>query len=149
MVHFIGEEGGNNRTLIGRGRRLRTEPFRFLLRPHTFSQMASTMLQRQLCSRSPRLFQRSLSSTSAVRQLSPAQQTAQTTAEKGVFDTHIVEDLQGIHASEILAETGSRKEAKIRHFTGMSSRPRNHDGVLTRLLHSELWVRKIGPANGL
>jgi NADH dehydrogenase (ubiquinone) Fe-S protein 2 len=87
--------------------------------------MASTMLRRQLCSRSPRLFQRSLSSTSAVRQLSQAQEAAQTTGAKNIFDTHTVEDLQGMHASDILAETGSRKEAKMRHFTGMSLRPWN------------------------
>ena len=85
--------------------------------------MASTMLRRQLCSRSPRILQRSLSSTSAVRQLSQAQQAAQTTGAKNVFETHTVEDLQGMHASDILAETGSRKEAKIRHFTGASPRP--------------------------
>lgn len=48
---------------------------------------------------------------------------AQTTGAKHVFDTHIVEDLHGMHASDILAETGSRKEAKIRHFTGTSPLP--------------------------
>ena len=101
----------------------------FLLPPPTTHAssppMASTMLRRQLCSRSPRIFQRSLSSTSAVRQLSQAQQAAQTTGAKNVFETHTVEDLQGMHASDILAETGSRKEAKIRHFTGASPRPGN------------------------
>ena len=83
------------------------------------------MLRRQLCSCTPRIFQRSLSSTSAVRQLSQAQQGAQTTGAKNVFDTHTVEDLHGMHASDILAETGSRKEAKIRHFTGTLPRPGN------------------------
>jgi len=114
--------------------------------------MASTMLRRQLWSRSPRVLQRSLSSTSAVRQLSQAQQEAQTTGAKNVFDTHIVEDLQGMHASDILAETGSRKEAKIRHFTGGSPRPGNFIVVylLTRLpLYSKLWVGKIGLIDGL
>lgn len=37
---------------------------------------------------------------------------------KSVFDTHTVEDLHGMSASEILAETGSRAEASLRHFTG-------------------------------
>ena len=108
------------------------------------------MLRRQLCSRSSRIFQRSLSSTSAVRQLSQAQQAAQTTGAKNVFDTHTVEDLQGMHASDILAETGSRKEAKIRHFTGISPRLGIFmtDKLLTRsLLYSKLRVRKMGLVN--
>ena len=35
-----------------------------------------------------------------------------------MFDTHTVEDLQGMHAADILAETGTRKDAQMRHFTG-------------------------------
>lgn len=113
--------------------------------------MASTMLRRQLCSCSPRFFQRSLSSTSAVRQLSAAQSGAQTTGAKNVFDTHTVEDLHGMHASDILAETGSRKEAKIRHFTGTSLRSTNFTTAIAHAfpLHSKLWVRKIGLGNGV
>lgn len=90
-----------------------------------YPSMASTMLRRQLCSCYPKIFKRSLASTSALRQLSPAQKGAQTTGAKNIFDTHTVEDLQGMHASDILAETGSRKEAKIRHFTGTSPHPTN------------------------
>ncbi|KAF9786723.1 Ndufs2, NADH:ubiquinone oxidoreductase 49 kd subunit [Thelephora terrestris] len=82
--------------------------------------MASTVLRRQLCSCSPRIFQRSLSSTSALHQLSSAQQAAKTTGAKNVFDSHTVEDLHGMHASDILAESGSRKEAKMRHFTAIT-----------------------------
>ena len=37
---------------------------------------------------------------------------------KNVFDTHTVEDLHGMHATDILAEAGTAKEAKMRHFTG-------------------------------
>ncbi|KAE9395202.1 hypothetical protein BT96DRAFT_997887 [Gymnopus androsaceus JB14] len=37
---------------------------------------------------------------------------------KNVFEYHTVEDLQGMYGSEILAETGSRADAKMRHFAG-------------------------------
>jgi len=150
-MHFMDcDRVDNSRTLIGRGLGLRTESSHFKLHPPTthasFPSMASTMLRRQLCSRFPRIPQRSLSSTSAVRQLSQAQQAAQTTGAKNVSETHTVEDLQDMHASDILAETGSRKEAKIRHFTGASPRPGNLTTaqLLKRLpLCSQLWVRKI------
>jgi hypothetical protein len=35
-----------------------------------------------------------------------------------VFNRHIAEELQGVSASEILAESGTRKDAQMRHFTG-------------------------------
>lgn len=41
-----------------------------------------------------------------------------TRATKHAFDTHVVEDLQGRSAQDILAETGARKESTMRHFTG-------------------------------
>ena len=41
-----------------------------------------------------------------------------TAGGKNVFDTHTVEDLHGMHATEILAEAGTAREAKMRHFTG-------------------------------
>jgi NADH dehydrogenase (ubiquinone) Fe-S protein 2 len=37
---------------------------------------------------------------------------------KNVFSRHIAEELQGVTASEILAESGTRKDAQMRHFTG-------------------------------
>ena len=37
----------------------------------------------------------------------------------GVFDTHTVEDLHGLSAADILAESGSaRHDSQMRHFTG-------------------------------
>ncbi|KAF9780920.1 nife hydrogenase-like protein [Thelephora terrestris] len=48
---------------------------------------------------------------------SKTQQAAKTAGAKNVFDSHTVEDLHGMHASDILAESGSRKEAKVGHFT--------------------------------
>ena len=35
-----------------------------------------------------------------------------------VFNRNIAEDLQGVFASEILAESGTRKDTQMRHFTG-------------------------------
>ncbi|KAH9858249.1 NADH-ubiquinone oxidoreductase [Lenzites betulinus] len=92
--------------------------------------MASTLFRRQLA-RVPRLAagppsgsspllsagaaRRHLSG-SAVAHAEPAA-AAQTTGAKNVFDTHTVEDLHGLHATEILAETGTRRDAQLRHFT--------------------------------
>jgi len=39
--------------------------------------------------------------------------------DKSSFDYHTVEDLQGMTAQEILAESGTRQDEKMRHFTGM------------------------------
>ena len=39
---------------------------------------------------------------------------------RSVFDTHTVEELQGMSAKDILHETGSRKDSQMRHFTGVS-----------------------------
>jgi len=39
--------------------------------------------------------------------------------DKPSFDYHTVEDLQGMTAQEILAESGTRQDEKMRHFTGM------------------------------
>lgn len=93
--------------------------------------MASTLLRRQLA-RAPRLSapssasssllsSRHLSSTPTVLQAEPASDPsagAQTRGAKSVFDTHTVEDLQGMRAMDILAETGTRRDAQMRHFTG-------------------------------
>lgn len=39
--------------------------------------------------------------------------------DKPSFDYHTVEDFQGMTAQEILAESGTRQDEKMRHFTGM------------------------------
>ena len=57
---------------------------------------------------------RGFSSTLAAK----AQQAQATTEEKTPHDYHTVEDLQGLHAAQILPTPGSEKDAKMRHFTG-------------------------------
>jgi len=85
--------------------------------PNTSTPSISRVLQST--SRTHGQRSRMLSSTPAVLANSAQpQETAQTTGTKNVFDYHTVEDLQGMHASQILAETGSRADAKMRHFTG-------------------------------
>ncbi|KAI9057073.1 Ndufs2, NADH:ubiquinone oxidoreductase 49 kd subunit [Trametes sanguinea] len=91
--------------------------------------MASTLFRRQLA-RVPRLAstpsgpssllsaRRQLSGSAvALAQADPSAYAAQTGGAKSVFDMHTVEDLHGMHASEILQETGTRKDAQLRHFT--------------------------------
>lgn len=111
------------------------------------SRMASTLFRRQLA-RVPRLATPTPSSSSsllstaaarrhlsgsAVAQAEPAA-AAQTAGAKNVFDTHTVEDLHGMHATEILAETGTRRDAQLRHFTGEYAVVRGRAGsVLTAL----------------
>ncbi|KAJ3969578.1 Ndufs2, NADH:ubiquinone oxidoreductase 49 kd subunit [Lentinula raphanica] len=65
------------------------------------------------------LLRRSLTSSPASRLAEPVTpaDSAQTQGGKNVFEYHTVEDLQGMHASQILAETGTRADAKMRHFT--------------------------------
>ena len=77
----------------------------------TTTTMASALLRRQLALPKPALF-RSFS-TSTARWNPDVQSTT-----KSPFDTHTVEDLHGMSAAEILAETGTRADAKLRHFTG-------------------------------
>ena len=97
------------------------------------TRMASTLFRRQLA-RTPRLSSPNVSSgpssllsavaarrhlsRSAVAQAEPAVSPGTTRGGKNVFETHTVEDLHGMHASEILAETGTRPETQLRHFTG-------------------------------
>ncbi|TBU62100.1 NADH-ubiquinone oxidoreductase [Dichomitus squalens] len=93
--------------------------------------MASTLFRRQLA-RAPRLSSptaprpssllsaaaaRRHLSRSAVAQAEATSSPATTRGGKNVFETHTVEDLHGLHAAEILAETGSRPETQLRHFT--------------------------------
>ncbi|KAJ8507706.1 hypothetical protein ONZ45_g9956 [Pleurotus djamor] len=77
--------------------------------------MASMLLRSMSRSATKRLA-RNIASSSVARQAEP-HDTETKQAAKNVFDYHTVEDLQGMHASQLLAETGSRAEAKMRHFT--------------------------------
>ena len=122
--------------------------------------MASTLLRRQLARAHPRIASpslshspsrlapsiRPLSSTPVARLAEPHQDPAagaRSTGARNVFETHTVEDLQGMHAADILAETGSRKEAQMRHFTGELGRMSKLvplKKVIDDFLYSELWV---------
>ena len=95
--------------------------------------MASTLLRRQLA-RAPRLVPSSSSITPSLlaRQLSstplvnaqPADEPsagARTLGAKNVFKAHTVEDLQGLPHTDVLTETGTRRDAEMRHFTGTFS----------------------------
>lgn len=88
--------------------------------------MASALLRRQLAHKIalPRrcLFS---SASSVLAQAAPQSESTTTTATpaptpggKNASKRHIAEDLQGVSASEILAESGTRKDAQMRHFTG-------------------------------
>jgi NADH dehydrogenase (ubiquinone) Fe-S protein 2 len=72
--------------------------------------MASALLRRLVLPK--RAISRSIST-------SPARWTPEVT--KNPLDTHTVEDLHGMSAAEILAETGTRADTKLRHFTGAFS----------------------------
>lgn len=58
------------------------------------------------------LLRRNISGSSVLAQ--PAAESA----TKNVFDYHVVEDLHGITAEELLADQIGRRESKMRHFTG-------------------------------
>lgn len=77
--------------------------------------MASTLLRRQLALPRRSLF-RSFSSSVGRRQ--PEVVQPDTNGTNNLYQTHTVEDLQGMSAAEILKETGTRADAKLRHFTG-------------------------------
>lgn len=107
--------------------------------------MASTLLRSVARSTavktSSSFLRRSLTSTATrLAEPVPAAESAQTLGAKNVFDYHTVEDLQGMHASQILAETGSRADAKMRHFTGETA-----NSLLLQacspVISSQLWVR--------
>lgn len=98
------------------------KPFRPMRRCSLSSAMASTLLRRQLRRSLPNLSRRWISSTPSFR-AEPINESGSSpaTGSQGatnVFGTHTVEDLHGMSASEILAETGSRKDISMRHFTG-------------------------------
>ncbi|KAG6858842.1 hypothetical protein C0993_004969, partial [Termitomyces sp. T159_Od127] len=79
--------------------------------------MASSMLFRSLArsarASTSRLLRRDISSSSALAQAQPTTESA----TKNVFDYHVVEDLHGITAEELLADQIGRRESKMRHFT--------------------------------
>jgi NADH dehydrogenase (ubiquinone) Fe-S protein 2 len=82
--------------------------------------MASILLRRQLAHKIALPRRCLFSSTSSVlAQAAPQGQTA-TPGGKNAYSRHIAEELQGVTASEILAESGTRKDAQMRHFTGES-----------------------------
>ncbi|KAF9447841.1 NADH dehydrogenase I, D subunit [Macrolepiota fuliginosa MF-IS2] len=74
-----------------------------------------------------RLLQRTIA-TSSICRLEQKTQDA-----KSSFDYHTVEDLHGMSAQQILAEPGTRDDAKMRHFTGTPQHPAAH-GVLRMIL---------------
>jgi hypothetical protein len=90
--------------------------------------MASALLRRQLAHKIALPRRCLFSSTSSVlTQAAPQNQSSSTTSSttatpggggKNVYNRHIAEELQGVTASEILAESGTRKDAQMRHFTG-------------------------------
>ncbi|KAI0783340.1 NADH-ubiquinone oxidoreductase [Abortiporus biennis] len=107
--------------------------------------MASTLFRRHLAraprispstsSIAPSIARRQLSNT-ALLQAQPATEPsagARSTGAKNVFDSHTVEDLQGMHVADILAETGTRRDTQMRHFTGNPQHPAAH-GVLRLIL---------------
>jgi NADH dehydrogenase (ubiquinone) Fe-S protein 2 len=77
--------------------------------------MASSLLRRQLARNVGLSHRRFLSCSPALAQ-SASQDPV--TATPGAYARHIAEDLQGVSASDILAESGTRKDAQMRHFTG-------------------------------
>jgi len=81
--------------------------------------MASSLLQRRLLQTASRFIQRNISTSGVRCNANPTEESTANRAVQNVFDTHIVEDLHGMTAAEILAETGTRKDSKMRHFTGV------------------------------
>jgi hypothetical protein len=99
-----------------------------LSQPEFPSNMASALLRRQLAHKIALPRRCLFSSTSSVlAQAAPQSESSSTSSSttatpggggKNVFNRHIAEELQGVTASEILAESGTRKDAQMRHFTG-------------------------------
>lgn len=81
-----------------------------LIRPLTMASFLRTRLGPQLAR------------TAARRYAAPiAQRTMASAATPGTkhgLDYHTVEDLHSMDAKTVLAETGTRKDATMRHFTG-------------------------------
>ena len=107
--------------------------------------MASALLRRRLAHNISFAQRRLLSSTpSVLAQEAAAPQGPSATTRGG--KRHIAEDLGGVSASEILAETGTRKDAQMRHFTGdfFSFCFRERFDLLTICPHSKLRVSCFG-----
>lgn len=107
------------------------------------SAMASVLLRRQLTQTSPRAFVhttkscrsatvgRGLRTSAVLQQAEPVHASAsaerkgnpppETGLPRNLLDVHTVEDLQGMSAADLLAESGTRKDAQMRHFTGTSA----------------------------
>lgn len=91
--------------------------------------MASSILRRQLARASTRLSPSTASASTSFLARRTLSTTSKANAEpaldpigaKRVLESHTVEDLHGMHPTEILAETGTQKDAQLRHFTGMWS----------------------------
>ena len=100
--------------------------------------MASILMRRRLASTSSRLSssssfsspclagtsKRAALSTSAVRrQAEPVNDLdprfARTQGAKKLVEMHTVEDLSSLSPVDVLAETGTKRESQMRHFTGM------------------------------
>ncbi|KAG6328059.1 hypothetical protein ID866_11031, partial [Astraeus odoratus] len=75
--------------------------------------MASTLLRRQFTLSRRNIFR---SFTSSAARCGP-ELSQSGPGGKNIFDTHTVEDLHGLPASDILAESGTRADTKLRHFT--------------------------------
>ena len=104
------------------------------------------MLRRHMARAATRLFvpsfkpsfaSRALSGTPALFQAEPVAENVspQTASGRNVLDTHTVEDLHGMTASDILLETGTRKDAQMRHFTGPSVLELPLLGIVDGLTH--------------
>jgi hypothetical protein len=114
-----GRDGRGSADWAPRSRRIQPRP----LPPAV--DMASALLRRQLAHKIALPRRCLFSSTSSVLvqaapqgQESSSSSATATPGGKNVFSRHIAEDLQGVSASEILAESGTRKDAQMRHFTG-------------------------------
>jgi NADH dehydrogenase (ubiquinone) Fe-S protein 2 len=76
--------------------------------------MASILLRRRLAPTATRVIQRHISTTVARRDANIPEKITNREIQN-IHETHVVE---GMTAEEILAETGSGKDSKMRHFTG-------------------------------
>ena len=68
---------------------------------------------------------RTLSTSAVLRQAEPVEEGsgidssfAQTRGAKRLVEHHTVEDLANLSAADVLAETGTKRESQMRHFTG-------------------------------
>ncbi|KAH9969133.1 NADH dehydrogenase I D subunit [Russula dissimulans] len=82
--------------------------------------MASALFLRRGLARNVGLAQRRLfaSTPSVLAQAATQGPSASARGGKDAYSRHIAEDLGDVSASEILAESGTRKDAQMRHFTG-------------------------------